>query len=237
MHNTIGSYVKPYRSCQINKRHSQKYGHVPPKLIIMASWRALCVVLIGPYTLKGKDGSSIDFMCLTMIDTVASWFEIVELPTITKLTGPATGKGKKVSWKDYYTKELEMTFDRSSAQISNLVYKTWFSRYPLCQYLIYDNGSKIKLHFHGLWDTYGIKHKPTSVKNPQANAILELFMLSLQTCYAQLKLIWLIRGNPATSTSFYQMPHGSFALPTIQYSKPHQVQQYFDETYPLTFHS
>ncbi len=53
------------------------------------------------------------------------------------------------------------------------MYKTWFSRYPHCRYIIYDNGSEFKLHFQFLCDTYGIKHKPTSVKNPQANAILE----------------------------------------------------------------
>ncbi len=39
--------------------------------------------------------------------------------------------------------------------------------------MIYNNGSKFKLHFHSLCNTYGIKHKPASVKNPQANAILE----------------------------------------------------------------
>jgi hypothetical protein len=38
---------------------------------------------------------------------------------------------------------------------------------------MHDNGSKFKLHFHALCDTYGIKSKTTSVKNPQANAILE----------------------------------------------------------------
>ena len=60
-----------------------------------------------------------------------------------------------------------------SAMISTLVNKTWFSRYPHCQYVIYDNGSKFKLHFEALCDRYGIKHKPTSVKNPQANAIVK----------------------------------------------------------------
>ena len=35
--------------------------------------------LIGPYTLKGKDGTNIDFTCLTMIDPASSWFEMVEL--------------------------------------------------------------------------------------------------------------------------------------------------------------
>jgi hypothetical protein len=120
MHNTIQSYVKSCRSCQINKRHSQKYGHVPPKLVITTSWRALCVDLIVPYTIKGKDGLSIDFMCLTMIDSASSWFEIMELPTITKLTVPTMGKGKKVTFAEN-TKVAETTFDKSSAQISNLV--------------------------------------------------------------------------------------------------------------------
>jgi hypothetical protein len=39
---------------------------------------SLCVDLVGPYTLKGKDGLSIDFMALTMIDPTSSWFEVVE---------------------------------------------------------------------------------------------------------------------------------------------------------------
>jgi hypothetical protein len=72
MHTTIQKYIKSCRSCQVNKRQSQKYGHLPPKLVIMTSWKALCVDHIGPYTLKGKDGSSIDFMCLTMINPATS---------------------------------------------------------------------------------------------------------------------------------------------------------------------
>jgi hypothetical protein len=76
------------------------YGHVPPKLVITTPWKALCVDLVGPYTLKGKDGSSIDFMCLTMIDPATSWFEIVELPTV-RVTVPKGGKGKKATCLDY----------------------------------------------------------------------------------------------------------------------------------------
>jgi hypothetical protein len=80
---TIQRYVKSCRSCQVNnKRHSLRYGHVPPKLVITTPWRVLCVDLVGPYTLKSKDGSSIDFMCLTMINPATSWFKIVELPTV-----------------------------------------------------------------------------------------------------------------------------------------------------------
>jgi hypothetical protein len=39
--------------------------------------------------------------------------------------------------------------------------------------MIHDNRSEFKLHFHALCKTYGIKCKPTSIKNPTANAILE----------------------------------------------------------------
>ncbi len=170
MHNTIRRYVKSCRSCQVNKRHSLRYGHVPPKLVITTPWKALCVDLVGPYTLKGKDGSSIDFMCLTMIVPATSWFEIVELPTV-RVTVPKGGKGKKATCLDY-TKDAEF-FDKTSAQISNLVYKCWFRRYPCCHYMIYNNGSEFKLHFHNLCKTYGVKRKPTSIKIPQANAILE----------------------------------------------------------------
>jgi hypothetical protein len=98
----------------------------------MAPWKALCVDLIGPYTLKGKDSSSIDFRCLTVMDPATSWFEIVELPTVAQeMTVPPAGKGKKVTFAKN-TKIAEPYFDKSFGQIINLVYKTWFSIYPRC---------------------------------------------------------------------------------------------------------
>jgi hypothetical protein len=60
-------------------------------------WEALCVDFIGPYTLKDKDGSSIDFMALTMIDPASSWLEVVELPTITRvMTKKVNGKERTI---------------------------------------------------------------------------------------------------------------------------------------------
>jgi hypothetical protein len=86
-------------------------------------------------------------MCLTMINPATSWFEIVELPSVNLvMTVLPAGKGKKVT-SSKNTEVTEITFDKSSAQISNLVYKTWFNKYPCCQYLIYDNGSKFELLF------------------------------------------------------------------------------------------
>ena len=121
----------------------------------------MCCDLIGPYTIKGKDGSALDFMCLTMVDPVTGWFEIVELPNA-DVTYVRNGD------------EIEkVVIDKSSAAISQLFNKTWLSRYPRCRYVTFDNGSEFKLHFVALCKTYGLEVKPTSVKNPQANAVLE----------------------------------------------------------------
>ena len=49
------------------------------KTHIATPWEALCMDLIGPYTLKGKDKTVIDFMCVTMIDPATSWFEIADI--------------------------------------------------------------------------------------------------------------------------------------------------------------
>ncbi len=82
MRTTIRSLTKSCRSCHVNKRQSQKYGHLPPKTVYTIPWECLCVDLIGPYTLKGKDNLQIDFKAPTMIDPTSSWFEIAELPVV-----------------------------------------------------------------------------------------------------------------------------------------------------------
>jgi hypothetical protein len=104
-------------------------------------------------------------MALTMINPAFSWFEVVKLPLVPRLK-TITVNGKEASI-------IEKIFDKTSERIVRLVNKTWLSRYPKCCYIIYNNGSEFKLNFEYLCKTYGIKCKPTAVKNPQANAILE----------------------------------------------------------------
>ena len=66
-----------------------------------------------------------------------------------------------------------MIIDNSSATVSHLFNKSLLSRYPRAKNIIYDNGSEFKLHFKSLCDSYGLKRKPTLIKNPQANAVLK----------------------------------------------------------------
>jgi hypothetical protein len=76
MRTTIRLLTKSCGSCQINKRRSHRYGHIPPKTVITNPWECLCVDLIGTNTLEGKDNSQIDFMALTMINPASSWFVV-----------------------------------------------------------------------------------------------------------------------------------------------------------------
>jgi hypothetical protein len=109
-------------SCQVNKRRSQKYGKLPAKLATITPWEAECVDLIGLYMLRGKDGTEIDFMYLTMIDLASSWFEIIELPVV-ELSPSSQSKIKAKP----HDKTKEAYFDKSLSMISSLVNRTWFS--------------------------------------------------------------------------------------------------------------
>ena len=96
-----------------------------------------------------------------MVDPASGWFEIIELPlTSVKYTR----KGEEI---------IEIVIDNSSEETSQLFNKQWLSRYPRLKYVIYNNGSEFKLHFQELCALYSLEQKPTSVRNPQANAILE----------------------------------------------------------------
>jgi hypothetical protein len=145
MRTTIRSLTKSCKSCQVNKRRSQKYGHLPPNTVITNPWECLCVDLIGPYTLNGKDNLHIDFMALTMIDPASSWFEIAELPVVEQLHRQTVN-----------SKELliaDEVFDKTSERIAKSVNKPWLCRYPRCRHLIYNNGSEFKLHFEYLCES------------------------------------------------------------------------------------
>jgi hypothetical protein len=63
--------------------------------------------------------------------------------------------------------------------------------------LIHNNGSEFKLHFRALCATYGVKRKPTSIKYPAANAILEHIhaVLTNMLCAAELDMANLVNAT------------------------------------------
>ncbi len=122
MHTSIWSITKLCKACQVNKKQELQYRHLPLKTAKIVPWKALCVDLIGPYTLQCKDGTVIDFMAFTMTNLATSWIKIVELPLIHRL--------KTIAINGKETSVVEEIFDKSSDYIARLVNKTWLSRYP-----------------------------------------------------------------------------------------------------------
>ena len=84
-------------------------------------------------------------VCTTFIDPATGWFEIKEVPLV----------------------------DQSSARISKLFDEVWLARYPRPRKVIYDNGSEFKRNFQPLLKDFAVKPTCISIKNPQANAIVE----------------------------------------------------------------
>ena len=82
--------------------------------------------LIGPSILKGKDGTQIDFMCVTMIDPATSWFEIVELPVLhlSEHDIPMSTQGYR--GLNTHKQKKEPYFDKTSATVGSLINRTWF---------------------------------------------------------------------------------------------------------------
>ena len=94
-----------------------------------------------------------------------SWFEIMKLPT-TDITYIHNGKGVD-------NEEItEIIIDISLAYIAHLFNRSWLSHYSRACSVIYDSGSEFKLFFENLCESYSLKRKPTTIKNPQANAVL-----------------------------------------------------------------
>jgi Integrase zinc binding domain len=131
-------------TCQKCKISHTKYGLLPEKEAESEPWERLCVDLIGPYTVKQKYNEPLRLWCVTMIDPATGWFEMKEIQ------------------------------NKQAINIANIVEQTWLTRYPIPQILTYDRGTEFMAEFaEMIQNDYGIKRKGISVRNPQANAIIE----------------------------------------------------------------
>ena len=96
-----------------------------------------------------KGNNNIKFMCVTMVDPTMDMLEIEETPTVVSMDKRDT---------------TNKIFNKTSAETCRLVYKAQLSHYPQLRFIIYDNGSKFKLHFI-LCNQFGIEYKPTTINN------------------------------------------------------------------------
>ena len=130
--------------CQKCKKSHTKYGKLPEKKAESEPWDKLCVDLIGPYTIKRQKDKPMTLWCVTMIDPATGWFEMAELP------------------------------DKYAITIANIVEQTWLTRYPWPTTMTFDKGTEFMGEFaQMIKNDYGIVTQGATVRNPQANAIIE----------------------------------------------------------------
>eukprot|EP00957_Ditylum_brightwellii_P211803 15366617-Ditylum_brightwellii.AAC.1 len=95
-------------------------------------------------TQNAKKKKDLTLWCVTMIDPVTSWFEIAEI------------KAKR------------------SDIIASVVETTWLTRYPYPTQVVLDRGKEFMAEFSEMiLKYYGVKKKPITIRNPQANSIIE----------------------------------------------------------------
>ena len=70
--------------------------------------------------------------------------------------------------------EIKQIKSKDAATVANMVEQTWLTRYPWPIIIQFDQGKEFLAKFaEMITNDYGIKQKPSSVRNPQSNAIIE----------------------------------------------------------------
>lgn len=130
-------------ACQRYKPPGRGYAHTPARQALAAPFHEVAVDLIGPWKVT-VNGQELVFNALTAIDTVTNLPEIIRVENKTA---------------EHVARQFELS---------------WLARYPRPMRVVYDQGGEFKGRgFKAMLNLHGIKPVPTTVKNPQANAICE----------------------------------------------------------------
>ena len=63
--------------------------------------------------------------------------------------------------------------NKTAAEIADITKKTWFTRYPLPQRIVFDRGTKFMAEFSNMCqNNYGLKRKHITIRNPHPNTRL-----------------------------------------------------------------
>ena len=129
--------------CQHYKHAGAGYGKLPPKEAIFMPWEEVHVDLIGPWRVK-INGKELEFNALTCIDPVTNLVELIRVD------------------------------NKTSAHIAKQFENCWLARYPWPERCVHDKGKEfVGVEFQQLLQRAAIKDRPTTSRNPQANAVCE----------------------------------------------------------------
>ena len=129
--------------CQRNKLVGPGYGHLLPQEAPLIPWSKVVVYLIGLWKIIIHN-ADVFFNALTCIDPVSNLVEMVQVE------------------------------NKTVEHISRKFEECWLNRYPRPNKCIHDNGGEfIGWEFQNKLAQCGVEDKPTTSRNPQANAVCE----------------------------------------------------------------
>jgi len=140
----IVDFVRLCDTCQCNKNPGMSNVELPPRNATELPWETVAVDLIGPWKVDIPGVGLLTFRALTIIDICTTLSEVTR---IEEATSP----------------HVAMKFENE-----------WLSRYPKPVVCIHDPGREfVGMTFQTMIIKNGIQPQPTTVKNPQANAVCE----------------------------------------------------------------
>jgi hypothetical protein len=147
----IEAFIRTCDVCQKTKPSPLDAGYLPSKDPEVNPWSQVQVNLLGPWQFNLGPGLKISVSAFSAIDPFIGLCELVGI--------------KK---------------NKTSAHIATLFHNVWLSRYPTPLVCIHDNGPEfVAQEFQDVLKYYGIQDSPTTVKNPQANSIIERVHLTM----------------------------------------------------------
>ena len=87
--------------------------------------------------------------------------------------------------------------NKMAAEVTYITEKTWFTRYPLPQQIVFDHGTELMAEFSKICkNDYGLKRKPIKTRNPQSNAIIEQIHQTIGNIIRTFDVSNIVNNNP-----------------------------------------
>ena len=85
----------------------------------------------------------------------------------------------------------------TAAEIADITKKTWFTRYPLPQRIVFDCCTKFMSEFAKMCQNdYGLKRKPITTRNPQSNEIIKLIHQTIGNIIRTFDVYNIVNNDP-----------------------------------------
>ena len=102
-----------------------------------------------------------------MIDPATGWFEMAQIP------------------------------NKTAAESADITEKTWFTRYPLPQRIVFDRSTKFMAEFAKMCQNdYGLARKPITTRSPQSNAIIKRIHQNIGNIIQTFDMSNIVNNNP-----------------------------------------